>query len=59
MHSQTWQPKSELVRGQQELVMVAECLGGSPVLGADATREVLLERLEQAEIVHIGESRDD
>ncbi|XP_012946664.1 tetratricopeptide repeat protein 28-like, partial [Aplysia californica] len=47
-------PKAELVRAQQELVIVAECLGSFPVMSEEATRHVLLERLEKAEVVHIA-----
>lgn len=55
IHNKDWVPKSELEQAQKELILVADWLGTCPTMGMQATRQELMESLETAEIVHIGQ----
>ncbi|XP_050051955.2 tetratricopeptide repeat protein 28-like [Dermacentor andersoni] len=49
-----WLGCAEIPHAEQEAEMVAEILGGEPLLGADATKEMVLGRIGQAECIHIA-----
>ncbi|KAL3206881.1 hypothetical protein MRX96_039839 [Rhipicephalus microplus] len=49
-----WLGCAEIPHAEQEAEMVAEILGGEPLLGADATKEMILGRMGQAECIHIA-----
>uniref|UniRef100_A0A6M2DC40 Putative secreted protein n=1 Tax=Rhipicephalus microplus TaxID=6941 RepID=A0A6M2DC40_RHIMP len=49
-----WLGCAEIPHAEQEAEMVAEILGGEPLLGADATKEMVLGRMGQAECIHIA-----
>lgn len=49
-----WLGCTEIPHAEQEAEMVAEILGGEPLVGGEATKEVVLGRMAQAECIHIA-----